>query len=105
MTASTHPVTRPATRPKTSPRRASGHRETYWPYLLPMAIGFVVIVLVPLGANVAISLFDWRGGAADMEWVGLGNYAELLQDENFWMSFKNSLLMIVAIVVVPPSSA
>src|SRR5699024_11369027 len=66
-----------------------------------MAIGFVVIVLVPLGANVAISLFDWRGGAADMEWVGLGNYGELLQDENFWMSFKNSLLMIVAIVVVP----
>src|SRR5699024_920970 len=54
VTASTHPVTRPATRPKTSPRRASGHRETYWPYLLPMAIGFVVIVLVPLGANVAI---------------------------------------------------
>lgn len=101
MTASTHLTTRPVPRPKTGPHRASGHRETYWPYLLPMAIGFVVIVLVPLGANVAISLFDWRGGAADMEWVGLGNYAELLQDENFWMSFKNSLLMIVAIVVAP----
>ncbi|EWS81351.1 ABC transporter permease [Brachybacterium phenoliresistens] len=66
-----------------------------------MAIGFAVIVLIPLGANVVISLFSWRGGAAEMEWVGLGNYVDLLQDADFWKSFRNSLLMIVAIVVVP----
>lgn len=105
MTASTngtHPTTLAATfRPERERRRPSTRRETYWPYLLPMAIGFVVVVLIPLGANVVISLFDWRGGAADMEWVGLGNYIELLQDDLFWKSFQNSLLMIVAIVVIP----
>lgn len=36
-----------------------------------------------------------------MNWVGLENYTTLFQDDAFWMSFKNSLLMIVAIVVVP----
>jgi raffinose/stachyose/melibiose transport system permease protein len=36
-----------------------------------------------------------------MRWYGLGNYADLLHDEQFWTSFQNSLSMIVAMVVVP----
>jgi len=94
-------LTRSPARPEADARRQPARRESYWPYLLPMAIGFAVIVLIPLGANVVISLFSWRGGAAEMEWVGLGNYVDLLQDADFWKSFRNSLLMIVAIVVVP----
>lgn len=76
-------------------------RENYWPYLLPMAIGFLVVVLAPFVANIYISLHSWGGGAAPMTWVGLQNYGRILQDELFWRSFGNSLLMIVAIVVVP----
>lgn len=86
---------------KTQGRQHSERKERYWPYLLPMIIGFSAIVLIPLFGNLFISLFDWRGGAAEMSWVGLENYSNLFRDDAFWMSFKNSLLMIVAIVVVP----
>lgn len=46
-----------------------------------MTIGFSVIVLIPLFGNLFISLFDWRGGAAQMNWVGLENYTTLFQDD------------------------
>jgi raffinose/stachyose/melibiose transport system permease protein len=66
-----------------------------------MAAGFLIIVAIPLAMNVWFSLHNWQGGASEMTWVGLGNYVELMQDPTFWQSFRNTLYMIVAIVVVP----
>jgi raffinose/stachyose/melibiose transport system permease protein len=66
-----------------------------------MAAGFLIIVAIPLVMNVWFSLHNWQGGASEMTWVGLGNYVELMQDPTFWQSFRNTLYMIVAIVVVP----
>lgn len=98
MTTATAARARPAGLDARPPKRKN---ERYWAYPLPMIIGFTGIVLVPLLANIYISLHSWRGGAAEMTWVGLGNYGDLLQDALFWRSFQNSLFMIVAIVVIP----
>lgn len=76
-------------------------KPRYWAYLTPMAVGFLIIVALPLAMNVWFSLHSWQGGASEMTWLGLGNYAELMNDPTFWRSFQNSLFMIVAIVVVP----
>lgn len=73
----------------------------YLPYLIPGAVGFVLIIGYPLVTNVYISLFDWPGGLAPLEWVGFENYAELWGDTAFWTSFQNSVAMIVAMVIVP----
>ena len=73
----------------------------YWWYLLPMAIGFVLIIAVPFFVNLYISFHSWKGGAAPMTWVGFANYAELLHDSLFWSSFRNTVAMIVAIAVIP----
>ena len=73
----------------------------YLPYLLPGLIGFVLIILYPLIVNVWISLHSWRGGLAPMTFIGLDNYVQLFQDTAFWISFRNSLAMIVAMVIVP----
>lgn len=81
--------------------RRSERPSGYWLYLLPMAIGFLVIIAAPLLMNAWISLHSWQGGASSMNFIGLDNYAELLVDPLFWRSFQNSLFMIVAIVVVP----
>lgn len=72
----------------------------YW-YLLPIGLGFAAIVLVPFACNLFFSMFQWKGGLAPMEFIGFGNYTSLLHDELFWSSFKNSVYMIVAIVVIP----
>jgi len=73
----------------------------YLPYLIPGVLAFVLVIGYPLVMNVYISLFKWKGGMAPMRWYGLGNYADLLADEAFWTSFRNSISMIVAMVIVP----
>jgi raffinose/stachyose/melibiose transport system permease protein len=91
-------LAQPATR-RATPRRPRA--VSYYWYLLPIAIGFAAIVLVPFACNLVFSLFEWKGGLAPFHFVGLDNYVALLHDELFWSSFKNSVYMIVAIVVIP----
>lgn len=74
---------------------------SYWWYLLPMFIGFAVIVAIPFLMNLYFSFHSWKGGAAPMTWIGLENYQKLLQDDVFWSSFQNTMLIIVAIAVIP----
>lgn len=62
---------------------------------------FGVIAVVPFLANLWISLHSWRGGRTAMVWVGFENYVKLAHDADFWMSFRNSVFMIVAMVVIP----
>lgn len=76
-------------------------RRAYWLYLIPMVVGFSIIVLIPLAANVFISLFSWKGGRAKMKWVGLENYFNLLRDPLFWSSFLNTIYMVIAIAIIP----
>jgi len=73
----------------------------YLPYLIPGLIAFVVVIGYPLAMNIYYSLFKWKGGLAPMRWYGLGNYADLMADEAFWTSFRNSISMVVAMVIVP----
>lgn len=84
-----------------APRSPHVRQHSYWWYLLPMGAGLVVIVLLPFAMNVYYSLFQWKGGLAPMRWYGLGNYADLLADQQFWLAFKNSVFMIIALVVIP----
>lgn len=84
---------------RTRPRTRRQH--SYWWYLVPMIIGTLAIVLVPFGMNIWYSLFQWKGGLAPMRWYGAGNYLDLLADAQFWLAFKNSVFMIIGIVVVP----
>ncbi|BCB91292.1 ABC transporter permease [Phytohabitans suffuscus] len=40
-------------------------------------------------------------GGGYPEWIGLDNYTRLLEDDNFWASFRNIIFLIVAMAVVP----
>src|SRR3954452_7103752 len=73
----------------------------YLPYLAPGAIAFIVVIGIPFATNIVYSFQKWKGGMAPHHWVGLDNYAALLHDEQFWTSFRNSISMIVAMVIVP----
>lgn len=79
---------------------AQGSRKGYLPYLLPGAVGFLVVVLVPFVMNMAISFTDWSG-IGTPSFVGLENYQRLLHDRLFWSAFEHSIWFIVAMAVVP----
>lgn len=72
----------------------------YWGYLLPGAIGFAAVVLVPFGMNVYLSFTRFRG-VGTPQFIGLDNYTRLLADPTFWTSFVNSLVFIVAMAIIP----
>ena len=95
-TATSPAATPPAVRRKKRPRWVA-----YLPYLAPGAIAFIVVIGIPFATNIVYSFQKWKGGMAPHTWVGLANYRALLQDEQFWTSFRNSISMIVAMVIVP----
>lgn len=100
MTTTVQTPTRASGGARTRRRRTGGGQLSYWPYLLPGGILFVGVILVPFVMNLYFSMTKWAG-IGDPKWVGLKNYSRLLQDDTFWLSFRNSIAMIVAMVVVP----
>lgn len=72
----------------------------YWPYLLPGGVLFLGVIVVPFFMNLYISMTKWAG-IGTPRWTGLDNYIRLFGDATFWMSFRNSVAMIIAMVVIP----
>lgn len=77
-------------------RRPAG----YWWYLLPGLVLVTAVVIVPLLVNIYYSFTSYRG-ILPPQWIGLENWQRLFADAKFWTSFRNSIAMIVAMVVVP----
>jgi raffinose/stachyose/melibiose transport system permease protein len=75
-------------------------KRGFWLYLIPGLVLFTIIILVPLIWNIYLSFTSYRG-IRPPEWIGLDNWAKLMTDDKFWVSFQNSVAMIVAMVVVP----
>jgi raffinose/stachyose/melibiose transport system permease protein len=94
------PPTAPSTGTPQKKQRVRRHDATYWLYLVPGTLLFLAVIVGPLVFNVYLSLTKWSG-IGDPTWVGLDNYKDLLHDDVFWKSFKNTLAMIVAMVVAP----
>jgi raffinose/stachyose/melibiose transport system permease protein len=69
-------------------------------FLLPGLLLSLAVIVVPLLMTAGISFTRWRGTGRP-EWIGLANYAQLLEDDRFWASFRNIALIIIAMVVVP----
>ena len=90
-----------ATRHRTDESLLPGSRSRgFWLYLIPGLVLFVAIILVPFIWNVYLSFTKYRG-IKPPEFTGLDNWQKLLGDEQFWISFQNSIFMIIAMVVVP----
>lgn len=72
----------------------------FWLYLI---LGFVMllwIIVIPAVWNIYLSFTNYRG-IKPPTWAGLSNWARLMKDTTFWVSFRNSIWMIIAMVVIP----
>ncbi|MEV4713856.1 sugar ABC transporter permease [Micromonospora sp. NPDC049374] len=92
--------TPPSARTSGSRRRRSRSDAGYWLYLLPGAVLFLLVIGGPLVYTGYLSLTKWSG-VGDPTFIGLDNYRDLLTDDVFWTSFKNTIAMIIAMVVLP----
>ncbi|MBB3945489.1 multiple sugar transport system permease protein [Rhizobium skierniewicense] len=73
-----------------------------WLFLAPGLLMFVIYVLVPIVESIWISFHDWDG-MGEMTWIGFGNYAELLQDDTFYVSLKNNIIWLVLYLLSIPA--
>lgn len=70
-------------------------------FLLPATALYFIFFLLPTFQAFSYSLYDWRGFGNNMEYIGLQNYAELLNDRVFWLSMGNTLaILLVGGVVI-----
>jgi len=72
----------------------------YTGFLLPGVILFLLIIIIPFFVNLYVSFTKWSGVQSPV-WIGLANYQKLLGDATFWASFKNNVIMIIAMTIIP----
>ena len=55
---------------------------TAYTFLLPNFVGFLLFTLIPIVCSMGLSFMEWDS-ANPMKFVGLANFAKLLEDETF----------------------
>lgn len=63
-------------------------------FLLPNLLGFLIFICIPIISSLVVSFTDWDL-IGDINFIGLDNYLRLINDEDFWLSFKNTILFII----------
>ncbi|EOD69227.1 carbohydrate ABC transporter permease [Amycolatopsis vancoresmycina] len=83
---------------RVSPRPTFRHRLSRWdvkvsPYLYvaPFFIVFGIVGLFPLLYTAYVSLFKWKAGGDDPDFIGLDNYKDLFADSQFWNALVNTI--------------
>lgn len=72
-------------------------------FLAPVAILMLVYVFYPIVDTFITSGYQWNGISSAKKFIGLGNWTKLLKDSNFWIAFKNNvIIMILSIVIQIP---
>jgi len=61
---------------------------------------FLLVIIVPFAATIAVSFTTWNGVQLP-KWIGIDNYVNLLSDPYFVASFQNTLILLLAMVVIP----
>lgn len=65
-------------------------------FVLPALLFFSVFVLFPILRGVYISLFHYSGRT--MTWVGFDNYVDLMKDDIYIRTLKNTFLLVLGTV-------
>ncbi|MFU8888674.1 MAG: carbohydrate ABC transporter permease [Trueperaceae bacterium] len=68
--------------------------------LLPLGL-YLVWVIYPTFATMALAFTNWDGISPTYDWVGLANFERLFADRVFWLSLGNNLRWVAVFVTIP----
>ena len=107
MTAvTTPPVDRPTglrvlTSPRWRRRNLTLDKVSFFlVFLIVPVIGYLAFVVSPFVQAAYFSLTSWTGFSPVMEFVGVANYAKLLEDDTFRKAVGNSVLLAIVLPTV-----
>lgn len=72
-----------------------------WIFLTPGILMFSLYVIIPIFQSIVVSFYEWDG-LSDATYVGLANYTELWEDENFYTSLKNNFIWLILYMLAVP---
>jgi len=75
--------------------QAQESRDAYL-LIAPLVILTFVFILFPVVSNFFYSFTDWRG-FGKLNWIGFDNFRTMFQDERFWQSLNNTLILLLFI--------
>lgn len=74
--------------------------KSYIPFMVPGMALLLTVIAIPFMLNIYLSFTQWTG-VGRPEFIGLDNYLKLFTDLTFWISFRNNIMLIFAVTVVP----
>lgn len=77
-----------------------GSNAVYYLYLIPGVVSFGLVAGGSFLYNAYLSFTKWNG-LGKPEWIGMENYAKLMHDHTFWVSFLHAFQFIGAMSIVP----
>ena len=93
-------TTATATLPLAVGRHGRAYARHYWAFAAPAATVVLLVILFPWIFTVFMSLHDWKVTGAT-PFVGLANYAKMLQDERFLWAIVRTVWFTIGTVVAP----
>lgn len=64
----------------------------------PAVLALLALLLLPTASLLLLSFTDMELGGPPLRWIGLGNYAELLEDPAFHQALRNTLVYVAAVL-------
>lgn len=72
-------------------------------FLAPVTVLMVIFIFYPIVDTFITSGYQWNGISTAKKFIGIGNWKKLIADTNFWIAFKNNvLIMILSICIQIP---
>jgi len=89
-----------ATQTATAQQRGRNYARRYWVFAAPAAIVVVAVILFPWLFTLFMSVHEWKV-SGDTPFVGMANYAHMLNDERFLWSVVRTLYFTALSVIAP----
>lgn len=89
-------------RPSQNPlqKALSDEKTIGWLFVLPALLMYGLFVLFPLFQSVRYSFFRWDG-IGEMRWIGLDNYATILDDPDLLGTIFNAFYLVIFFSIIP----
>ncbi|MDI9477679.1 MAG: sugar ABC transporter permease [Halanaerobiales bacterium] len=75
-------------------------RLSFWCFVAPSLLAFIIVVIIPLFFGIYYSFTDWNGINADVNFTGLRNYQKIFTDNHFRGSFFFTLKFTIVSVLI-----
>lgn len=69
-------------------------------FVLPALFFYGTFNVIGIIRTFYYSFMEWKGISANMDFIGLNNYIELLSDSYFWSSLKNNLILVIVSLAI-----